>query len=137
MSIERMWPDGVYVRNLPTVDGKIYAQTVVSTRSRHVHVAGTLPFDREQNLVGEGDVGAQTRCVLDNIRLSLEAAGATFDDVVRSKTYVCDMADYLEHGLPVWVEFFHAAPPNSTTVGVTELADPRALVEIEVYADLD
>lgn len=137
MSIERLWPEGVYVRNLPYVDGKIYAQTVVSTGTRHVHVAGTLPFDKDQQLVGEGDVGAQTRCVLENIRLSLEAAGATVADVVRSKTYVIDMKDYLEHGLEEWAKFFNEAPPNSTTVGVTELADPRALVEIEVYADLD
>lgn len=137
MSIERLWPEGVYVREMPSVDGKIYAQTVVSTRSRHIHVAGTLPFDRDQNLVGEGDVAAQTRCVLENIRLSLEEAGAGVGDVVRSKTYVIDMKDYIENGLPEWVKFFNSAPPNSTTVGVTELADPRALVEIEIYADLD
>lgn len=137
MSIERFWPEGVYVREMPSVDGKIYAQTVVSTRSRHIHVAGTLPFDRDQNLVGEGDVAAQTRCVLENIRLSLEEAGAGVGDVVRSKTYVIDMKDYIANGLPEWVKFFNSAPPNSTTVGVTELADPRALVEIEIYADLD
>jgi enamine deaminase RidA (YjgF/YER057c/UK114 family) len=38
---------------------------------------------------------------------------------------------------PHWVRFFEGAPPTSTTVSVTELADPRALVEIEAYAELD
>lgn len=137
MTIERIWPEAVYVRSLDNLEGKVYAQTVTSTGSRHIHVAGTLPFDREQQLVGEGDVGAQTRCVLGNIRHSLAAAGATPPDVVRSKTYVIDMQDFLANGIPEWVDFFQGMPPTSTTVGVTELADPRALVEIEVYAELD
>jgi enamine deaminase RidA (YjgF/YER057c/UK114 family) len=137
VTVERIWPETVYVRRLNNLEGNVYAQTVTSTGSRHIHVAGTLPFDREQQLVGEGDVGAQTRCVLENIRLSLAAARATPQDVVRSKTYVVDMKDYLANGIPEWVKFFEGEPPTSTTVGVTELADPRALVEIEVYADLD
>ncbi len=137
MTIERIWPEAVYVRRLENLGGTVYTQTVTSTGSRHIHVAGTLPFDREQQLVGEGDIRAQTRCVLENIRLSLAAAGATPQDVVRSKTYVVDMEDYLANGIPEWVKFFEGEPPTSTTVGVTELADPRALVEIEVYADLD
>ena len=75
--------------------------------------------------------------MLENIRRSLEEFGATPADVVRTKTYVIDMASYLEHGLPKWVEFFAGNPPTSTTVGVTEFADPRALVEIEAYAEID
>ena len=137
MSIERRWPEGVYVRELSTVEGKIYSQVIQSQRQRRIHVAGTLPFDQEQELVGEGDVALQTYCVLENIRRSLEEFGATPADVVRTKTYVIDMASYLEHGLPKWVEFFAGNPPTSTTVGVTEFADPRALVEIEAYAEID
>lgn len=137
MSIERRWPEGVYVRSLPQVDGRIYAQVVVSRRRTRIHVAGTLPFDAAQQLVGEGDVAAQTRCVLEHIGRSLADVGATPADVVRTKTYVVDMRSYLDHGLPEWVAFFAGAPPASTTVGVTELADPRALVEIEAYAELD
>ena len=136
MSIERRWPEGVYVRRLPTVEGKIYAQVIQSQRQRRIHVAGTLPFNEKQELVGEGDVALQTHCVLENIRLSLEEFGATPADVVRTKTYVIDMASYLEHGVPKWIEFFAGNPPASTTVGVTEFADPRALVEIEAYAEV-
>ena len=56
---------------------------------------------------------------------------------MRTKTYVIDMEAYLAEGLPEWVEFFGGDPPTSTTVGVTALADPRALVEIEAYAEVD
>ena len=67
----------------------------------------------------------------------IEEFGATPADVVRTKTYVIDMVDYLEHGVQAWIEFFAGNPPTSTTVGVTEFADPRALVEIEAYAEVD
>jgi enamine deaminase RidA (YjgF/YER057c/UK114 family) len=108
-----------------------------ATPRRTIHVAGTLPFDENQVLVGENDVRAQTRCVLEHIGRSLEEFGAEPRDVVRTKTYVIDIEDYLQNGLPEWVEFFGGEPPVSTTVGVTALADRRALVEIEAYAELD
>ena len=137
MSLERCWPERVYVRQMPAVEGKIYAQVIESDRRRRIHIAGTLPFDARQELVGEDDMAAQTLCVLENIRASLDACGATPADVVRTKTYVTDMARYIDEGLAHWQRFFEGAPPTSTTVGVTELADARALVEIEAYAELD
>ncbi|MDP9907893.1 MULTISPECIES: RidA family protein [Arthrobacter] len=136
MTVERRNPKGLYVRRLPSVDGPIYSQVTSTVGTRSIHVAGTLPFDEKQQLVGEGDVGVQTRCILEHIRRSLEEFGATPADVVRTKTYVIDMASYLEQGLPEWVKFFGGEPPTSTTVGVTELADNRALVEIEAYAEI-
>lgn len=137
MSVERRSPEGVYVRKLPSVNGPIFSQVTSAVVKRSVHVAGTLPFSADQVLVGENDVAEQTRCVLEHIRRSLAAFGATPADVVRTKTYVMDMTDYLEKGLPEWVKFFDGQPPTSTTVGVTELADPRCLVEIEAYAELN
>jgi enamine deaminase RidA (YjgF/YER057c/UK114 family) len=135
--VERKWPEGVYVRKLPSVDGYVYSQVTLSRGGRSIHVAGSLPFDEHQNFVGENDVAAQTRAVLDVIGRSLSSVGAQPADVVRTKTYVIDMQDYLAHGIPEWVAFFAGRPPVSTTVGVTALADPRALVEIEAYAELD
>lgn len=137
MTLQRKWPKGVYVRELPSVEGKIYSQVIASDRQRRIHIAGTLPFDEHQNPVGENDVRLQTRCVLEHIQRSLAEFGATPADVVRTKTYVIDMPDYLENGLPEWVAFFDGKPPTSTTVGVTAFADPRALVEIEAYAEID
>jgi len=136
MAVERRWPKGVYVRDLPSVEGHVYSQVTSTPTGRTIHVAGTLPFDENQVLVGENDVRAQTRCVLEHIRRSLEEFGAGPGDVVRTKTYVTDMEDYLENGILEWVEFFGGEPPVSTTVGVTALADRRALVEIEAYAEI-
>jgi enamine deaminase RidA (YjgF/YER057c/UK114 family) len=135
--VERKWPEGVYVRKLPSVDGYVYSQVTTANGGRSIHIAGSLPFDENQQFVGENDVASQTRQVLEVIRRSLSAAGAQPSDVVRTKTYVIDMQDYLENGIPEWVAFFDGKPPVSTTVGVTALADPRALVEIEAYAELD
>ena len=137
MAVERKWPDGIYVRELPSVKGKIYSQvTCASPGGRTIHVAGTLPFDANQELIGEGDVAAQTGAILEHIRRSLAVFGATPADVVRTKTYVIDMDDFLAKGLPVWVDFFGGEPPVLTTVGTTALADSRALVEIEAYAEI-
>lgn len=137
MTVERRNPHGVYVRTLPSVEGPIYSQ-VTSTVGpvRSIHVAGTLPFDAGQQFVGEGDVRAQTRCILEQIERSLAAFGAQPSDIVSTNTFVTDMASYLQDGLPEWVSFFDGHPPASTTVGVTELADPRAFVEIEAHAEV-
>ena len=137
MAIDRRWPEGIYVRELPSVGGRIYTQVAASAGRRRIDVAGTLPFDENQQLVGEGDVRVQTKTVLEHIGRSLAEFGAGPGDVVRTKTYVIDMEAYLAEGLPEWVEFFGGDPPTSTTVGVTALADPRALVEIEAYAEVD
>ena len=51
MSIVRRWPEGVYVRELPTVEGKIYTQVIQTQQRRRIHVAGTLPFNQNQELV--------------------------------------------------------------------------------------
>lgn len=136
MAVDHRWPEGIYVRRLPSVNGKIYAQVTASEPgSRVIHVAGTLPFDADQNFVGEGDVRAQTRVILEHIGRSLAEFGATPADVLRTKTYVIDIQDYLANGQQVWCDFFgQENPPASTTVGVTSLADPRALIEIEAYA---
>ena len=56
MEIDRRWPEGIYVRELPSVGGKVYSQVVASSGSRRIDVAGTLPFDENQELVGEGDI---------------------------------------------------------------------------------
>src|SRR5438067_7435317 len=111
MALERMWPDDVYVRTLPTVSGKVYAQVVRSTdATTRIHVAGTFPFDVNGDIVGDGDMREQVRKVLENIGNSLAAAGATRADVVRTKTYATDIAAYVREGHPEWVRFFGETP---------------------------
>jgi len=137
MAVDRRWPKGVYVREIPSIDGKIYAQVTVGPPGcREVHIAGTLPFDEHQVFIGEGDVAIQTRVVMEHIGRSLAEFGLGPDDVLRTKTYVTDMQDYLANGQPEWNRFFGGEGPCSTTVEISAFADSRALVEIEAYAAL-
>jgi reactive intermediate/imine deaminase len=104
-----------------------------------IYVAGQLPIDADGNTVGPGDVRAQTRQVLDNIRALLDAAGATLDDVLETTIYLTDIA---AHGAvnDVYVEFFPARFPARTTVEVSALAPAVKggghpyLVEIDAVA---
>ena len=59
-----------------------------------VCTAGMLALDASGNLVGEGDAGAQTRQVLENIREIVEAAGGTLEDIVYNMIFLADLGDY-------------------------------------------
>jgi enamine deaminase RidA (YjgF/YER057c/UK114 family) len=137
MAIERIWPNDVYIRKAPHQEGKVYAQVVKASDTRaRIHVAGTMSFDQDQNMVGEGDMRLQVRTILENIRRSLAAVGATPRDVVRVKTYVTNMDAFLREGSQEYAAFFADGLPASTLVGVTALTDPRCMVEIEAYAEV-
>ena len=98
----------------------------------YVHVAGTTATV-DGHVVDKGDAGAQTRVILRIIGEALTKAGATFEQVVRSRIYVVDIADWemvgAAHG-----EVFADIRPVSTMVEVSRLIDPDHLVEIEVDA---
>ena len=99
----------------------------------HVWVAGTTATDENGDVVGVGDAAAQTRYVLQKIGRALEEAGVTFADVVRTRTFVTDIAQWEAIGR-VHGEFFGEVRPAATMVEVTKLIDPMHLVEIEVDA---
>jgi reactive intermediate/imine deaminase len=104
-----------------------------------VYVAGQLPVDGDGNTIGAGDVGAQTRQVLTNIRALVEAAGGTLADVVKTTVYLTDISS---HGPmnEVYREFFPSEFPARTTVEVSALAPAMKgeghpyLVEIDAVA---
>ena len=138
MALERVWPEDVYVRQIPEFSGKLYTQVIKASGARvAIHVAGTLPFDKDNQLIGDGSMRLQVRAVLDAIGKSLASVGARPSDVVRTKTYVTDMTAYLREGHREYLGFFGDKLPVSTTVGITELADGRCLVEIEAYAEIE
>jgi enamine deaminase RidA (YjgF/YER057c/UK114 family) len=138
MTVRSAWPADVYVRHVPAIDGKLYAQVTEGSGSRSIHVAGTTAFDRDHNPVGIGDMGAQVQCILENISASLAEFGAGPADVVRTRTYVTDIDAYVKEGHKHWLRFFGGGDrlPASSTLCVVRLVPPHAIVEIEADAVL-
>jgi enamine deaminase RidA (YjgF/YER057c/UK114 family) len=102
-------------------------------RADTIYVSGQASVDRHGTLVGPGDVVAQTRQVLDNMKLALAAAGATLDDVVKVTVYLAHCADRPKVN-EVRKAYFGANKPASTLIGIGEFAIPGMLVEIEAIA---
>jgi 2-iminobutanoate/2-iminopropanoate deaminase len=98
-------------------------------------VSGCAPLDADGALVGAGDVAAQTRKVLENLQLALEAAGAGYADVLKVVVYMTEISGRGEAN-KVRQEFFGDARPASTLVEVSDLAIPGMLIEIEAVAGI-
>ncbi|MDE0342267.1 MAG: RidA family protein [Deltaproteobacteria bacterium] len=112
-----------------------YTQGILAEGKRLLFVAGQTGVDADNNVVGKGDVAAQTEQVLKNMKAVLDEAGASFADIVKITTYITDPR--FRDGLnPARLKYFGDNPPASTLVVVSGLADPDYLVEIEAIAVL-
>lgn len=94
--------------------------------------AGQIALDPETGKIVEGDITAQTRQVMSNLQAILEAARATFDNVVKTTVFLQDM-DHFSQMNGVYGQFFVGDPPARSTVQVSRLP-LGALVEIEAVA---
>jgi enamine deaminase RidA (YjgF/YER057c/UK114 family) len=98
-----------------------------------VEVAGTTAVDDDGRVVGPGSPYTQARFALEKIGRALAEAGARFEDVIRTRMYVTDIARWEEVGR-AHGELFREVRPASTLVAVASLVRPDLLVEIEVTA---
>ena len=116
-----------------------FSQVVIATGRKMVFISGQTAWNARKNIVGGDSVLEQARQAFRNIEKAMEAAGGTLKDIVALRIYVVDYQ--AESGTAVGTalrEFFSPQnPPASTWIGVSALAVPGFLIEIEATAVLD
>lgn len=132
LKIERFQPAEMNVRMAAGQPTYSHVVTVSGT-GKIVCIAGQLARDIDGNCVGKGDMRAQMEPTFRNLERCLAAAGATWADVVKTNTFVTDF-DEFQKCRDVRMRYLGVATPTSTTVGVTRLAGPDCMIEIEAVA---
>lgn len=98
-------------------------------------IAGQVALDPEGHLVGENDMKAQVRQVLENLKTVLGSQGADYSNVVKINIFTTDIERFRD-AADVREQYFRGNPPASTLVQIERLANPGFLVEIEAIAVL-
>lgn len=125
MKQERIDPGWAWTKKLNISAGVKIGDTI--------YTSGTVAFDSDGNVVGEGDVYAQSRKVFQSIEEILTAAGATMADVVKINTFLTDMSGYGDFG-KARTEAFPLGVPASAAYATPALVKPEPLVEVEAIA---
>jgi enamine deaminase RidA (YjgF/YER057c/UK114 family) len=111
-----------------------YSQLAVVKGGSVVFIAGQVALDKSGNVVGKDDFKAQIQQVFENLKAAVEAAGGTFNDVVKLNSYFLDLShapDFRE----VRDKYINVKnPPASTAIEVPRLFRPEFLIEVEAVA---
>ena len=113
-----------------------FSQIVTSTGGKTVFMSGQVAWDREQRIIGPGDLGTQTRQALRNVETAVQAAGGSLADVTSMRIYFVEkQLQEIHHISEALKEFFLSEwAPATTWVGVRTLANREFLIEIEAVA---
>ena len=129
--------------NPPTLSDSLavgYSQVIVANPGKLVFLAGQVGWDATGAMVGDASFCVQARKALNNVRIALEEAGASGDDIVHLKYFVVgcseDRVTELSAAIREAAIFESEHPPTGTLVGVEKLARNELLIEIEAIAAL-
>jgi enamine deaminase RidA (YjgF/YER057c/UK114 family) len=111
-----------------------FSHVTIANGSTVVHLAGQVALDAQFGLVGGDDLGEQTKAAMRNVEIALGAAGVGWDDVVRRTIYTLQPTEYETITAAIDEVTGGAAHPAQTIVGITGLALPGLLIEIECTA---
>ena len=119
---------------LPVLPG--FSQVVTATEGKIVFISGQVALDANNEVVGKGDLRAQVVQTFENLKGALAAVGATFDDVLKTNTYIVnytpDMIGVVREVRSRYLP--QEKPPASTLIGVQALVLEDLLIEIEAFA---
>lgn len=115
-----------------------FSHAVLQNKSRTVHLSGQVAWDADCNIIGAGDLAVQVEAALANLASVLAEVGAGPEDLVRMRTYIVDNSPEKLGVVVGAINAFYGGttPAANTVVGVSGLALPDFLVEIEATAQI-
>ena len=126
-------PDGLF----PSVPHG-FSQAVVASGKKMVFISGQTAWDARKKIVGGNNLLEQAKQALGNLTAAIEAAGGNLKDIVALRIYIVNYQPENANAVGTALrEFFPQNPPASTWIGVSSLAVPEFLIEIEATAVLD
>lgn len=130
MSVERINPAGL---NTPPS----YSHIAVARGSRQIFFAGQVPMDENSQVVAVGDLHAQTVATMRNLKIAMDAVGVRWEDITRRTIFTTQPFERVALAAAIKEVAGDSPLPPQTIVGVSGLALPELLVEIECTAVVD
>ena len=121
---------------LPQPSGHFAQAVETPAAGRLLFITGMIAKGPDGQIVGRGDIEAQTRQVCENLKAAVEAAGGTLDDICRVDVYIRNMEHFPQIHAVRRAYFTGATPPASTMVEVAKFTTPDALIEMNAIAVL-